>query len=127
MKKSERIKNNNIMKNLENMEMNILEKLDLHVTINGGLSSKELIKTIDFHKFTEESLEFLFKQIQSAPCTYRGIGPFLKRDGGWHNIRERKLDVIKKLTEENMKLKKENLELKELLECREEFINDHCA
>ena len=43
MKKSERITNNNIMKNLENMEMNILEKLDLHVTINGGLSSKELI------------------------------------------------------------------------------------
>ena len=127
MKKSERITNNNIMKNLENMEMNILEKLDLHVTINGGLSSKELIKTIDFHKFTEGSLEFLFKQIQSAPCTYRGIGPFLKRDGGWHNIRERKLDVIKKLTEENMRLKKENLELKELLEHREEFIKDHCA
>ena len=127
MKKSERITNDNIMKNLENMEMNILEKLDLHVTINGGLSSKELIKTIDIHKFTEESLEFLFKQIQSAPCTYSGIGPFLKRDGGWHNIRERKLDVIKKLTEENMRLKKENLELKELLEHREQFIEDHCA
>jgi len=127
MKKSERIMNNNIIQNLENMKMDILEKLDLHVTINGGLSTNELIKTIDFHKFTEDSLEFLFKQIRSAPCTYHGIGPFLKRDGGWHNIRERKLDVIKKLTEENMKLKKENLELKELLEYREQFIKDHCA
>lgn len=127
MKKDEIIKNNNITKNLENMKMDILEKLDLHVTINGGLSTKELISTIDFHKFTEDSLEFLFKQIRFAPCTYHGIGPFLFRDGGWHNIRERKLDVIKKLTEENMKLKKENLELKELLECREEFIEDHCA
>ena len=127
MKKDEIITNNNIMKNLENMKMDILEKLDLHVTINGGLSTKELINTIDFHKFTEDSLEFLFKQISDNKCSFHGIGPFLKRDGGWHNIRERKLDVIKKLTEENMKLKKENLELKELLECREQFINDHCA
>ena len=118
MKKGEIIKNKNIAKNLETMKMDILEKLDLHVTINGGLSTKELIKTIEFHKFTEDSLEFLFKQIQLAPCTYYGIGPFLFRDGGWHNIRERKLDVIKKLTEENMKLKKENLELKEILESR---------
>ena len=51
MKKSERIINNNIIQNLENMKMDILEKLDLHVTINGGLSTKELIKTIDFLKF----------------------------------------------------------------------------
>ena len=119
MKKSDIIKRKNIAKNLETMKMDILEKLDLHVTINGGLSTNELIKTIDFHKFTEDSLEFLFKQIRSAPCSFHGIGPFLKRDGGWHNIRERKLDVIKKLTEENMKLKKENLELKELLEYRD--------
>jgi hypothetical protein len=127
MKKNEIIKKKNISKNLENMQMDILEKLDLHVTINGGLSTKELIRTVDFHNFTEESLEFLFKQITDNKCTFNGIGPFLKRDGGWHNIRERKLDVIKKLTEENMKLKKENLELKELLEHREEFIKDHCA
>lgn len=96
-----------IIKNLEGMLDNIYEKLDLHVTINGGLSTGELIKTIDFHKFTEDSLEFMFNQINNHRCTYHGIGPFLFRDGGWYNIRERKLDVIKKLTEENMKLRKE--------------------
>ena len=92
------IRSDKAIKNLEHMNMDVLEKLDLHVTINGGLSTKELIRTIDFHNFTEESLEFLFKQITEHKCTYNGIGPFLFRDRGWHNIRERKLDVIKKLT-----------------------------
>jgi len=120
-------KEKRILKNLESMDMNIFEQLDTHVTINGGLSIDELVKTIHFHKFTAESLSHIFNQINKNPNTYHGIGPFLFRDGGWHNIRERKLDVIKKLTEENMRLKKENEELKEILESREEFINDHCA
>lgn len=112
MKKSEIIKRDQITKNLEYMNMKVLDKLDLHVTINGGLSTKELIKTIDFHKFTADSLEFIFNQINNHRCTYHGIGPFLFREGGWYNIRERKLDVIKKLTEENMKLRKEMENLK---------------
>ena len=120
-------KEKRILKNLESMDMNIFEQLDTHVTINGGLSIDELVKTIHFHKFTAESLSHIFNKINKNPNTYHGIGPFLFRDGGWHNIRERKLDVIKKLTEENMRLKKENEELKEILESREEFINDHCA
>ena len=120
-------KKKRIIKNIQNMDMNILGQLDTHVTINGGLSIDELVKTIHFHKFTAESLSYIFNQINKNPNTYLGIGPFLFRDGGWHNIRERKLDVIKKLTEENMRLKKENEELKEILESREEFINDHCA
>ena len=130
-----------IIKSISGMKMEILEKLDLHITINGGLTAKELVKTIDFYKFTPESLEYMFNQINTYKNTFHGIGPFLFRDGGWHNIRERKLDVIKRLTEENMKLKKKNLEkdtiittlklkieeLKEILESREEFIKDHCA
>lgn len=120
-------KEKRILKNIESMDMNILGQLDTHVTINGGLSSEELIKTIQFHKFTTESLSYMFNQINKNPNTYLGIGPFLFRDGGWYNIRERKLDVIKKLTEENMRLKKENEELKKILQYREEFINDHCA
>ena len=116
-----------IIKNIESMDMNVFKQLDTHVTINGGLSIDELIKTIHFHKFTSDSLLYLFNKINQNQNTYHGIGPFLFRDGGWYNIRERKLDVIKKLTEENMRLKKENEELKEILESREEFINDHCA
>lgn len=97
-----------IIKNIEKMKMEILEKLDLHITINGGLTAKELVKTIDFYSFTPESLEYMFNQINTYKNTYHGVGPFLFRDGGWYNIRERKLDVIKRLTEENMKLKKKN-------------------
>lgn len=107
-----------IIKTIEDMGMDIFDKLDLHITINGGLNSKELTKTIDFYKFTPESLEYLFKQINSHRNTFHGVGPFLFREGGWYNIRERKLDVIKRLTEENIRLKKKNLELKELLEHR---------
>jgi len=107
MNNNEIIKQNEIMENLQGMDMNIFDKLDLHVTINGGLSTENLIKTIDFHNFTTESLAYLFNQINSYRCTYYGIGPFLFRDGGWYNIREKKINVIKKLTEENKKLKLE--------------------
>tara|TARA_X000000950_G_scaffold159369_1_gene195195 strand:+ start:8441 stop:8824 length:384 start_codon:yes stop_codon:yes gene_type:complete len=116
-----------ILENIYGMDMSILDKLDLHVTINGGLSTEELIKTIDYHNFTEESFNYLIDIINKHRCTYNGVGPFLFRDGGWHNIREKKIDVIKKLTEENMRLKKDIEDLKEILESREEFIKDHCA
>ena len=116
-----------ILENIYGMDMTILDKLDLHVTINGGLSTEELIKTIDFHNFTAESFKYLIDIINKHRCTYNGIGPFLFRDGCWHNIREKKIDVIKKLTEENMRLKKEVEYLKEILESREQFIEDHCA
>jgi hypothetical protein len=111
-------KEKRILKNIENMDMKIFEQLDTHVTINGGLSIDELVKTIHFHKFTAESLSYIFNQINKNPNTFHGVGPFLFRDGGWHNIRERKLDVIKKLTEENLRLKRENEELKRILEYR---------
>ena len=114
-------KNKEIQKNIESMNMDVLGKLDTHVTINGGLSLEELVKSIHFHKFTKESLSYLFERINQNPNTYHGIGPFVFRDGGWYNIRERKIDVIKKLIEENMRLKKENEELKEKIKWREEM------
>ena len=120
-------KRKRIIKNIESMDMNVLNELDTHVTINGGLSIDELVKTIHFHKFTSDSLVHIFNQINKNPNTFHGVGPFLFRDGGWHNIRERKLDVIKKLTEENLRLKKENEDLKKIVQYREEFIEDHCA
>tara|TARA_B100000575_G_C23138536_1_gene662028 strand:+ start:2262 stop:2648 length:387 start_codon:yes stop_codon:yes gene_type:complete len=113
-------KRKRIIKNIESMNMSVLDELDTHVTINGGLSIDELVKTIHFHKFTPDSLAHIFKQINQNPNTYHGIGPFLFRDGGWYNIRERKLDVIRKLTEENMRLKKENEELTKKIKWREE-------
>ena len=123
-----------IIKNIESMELSVLDKLDLHMTINGGLTTDELRKSIEFHPFTNDSLEYIIKQVNSHRATYHGIGPFVERKGRWYNIRERKLDVIKKLTEENtrlngeiVELKKKVKELKEILEYREEFIKDHCA
>ena len=38
-----------IIENIKDMKMDILDKLDLHITINGGLTAKELVKTIDFY------------------------------------------------------------------------------
>ena len=123
-----------IIKNIETMDLSVLDKLDLHMTINGGLTTDELRKSIEFHNFTNDSLEYIIKQINSHRRTYHGIGPFVERKGRWYNIRERKLDVIKKLTEENSRLKRENIELKrkqkeleEIIEYREEFIKEHCA
>ena len=104
-----------IHENLYGMDMSVLDKLDLHVTINGGLPTKDLIKTIDFHDFTEESFKYLIDKVNRYRSTYNNIGPFLFRDNGWHNIREKKIDVIKKLTEENMRLKKELLESKKYI------------
>ena len=122
-----------IIKNIESMELSVLDKLDLHMTINGGLTTDELRKSIEFHPFTNDSLEYIIKQVNSHRATYHGIGPFVERKGRWYNIRERKLDVIKKLTEENtrlngeiVELKKKVKELKEILEYREEFIKEHC-
>jgi hypothetical protein len=111
MKNSDIIKRNNITDNLQGMDIETFEKLDLHVTVNGGLSTEQLMKTINFHKFTVDSLTYLFNQINTHRCTYHGIGPFLFREGGWYNIREKKIDVIKKLTDENIRLKHENNEL----------------
>ena len=103
-------KQNLITDNLHGMG-DIYEKLDLHVTINGGLTIKQLINTIEFHDFTADSLTYLLNQINKYRCTYRGIGPFIFRDGGWYNIREKKMDVIKKLTDENKRLKQQNKEI----------------
>tara|TARA_B100001093_G_scaffold511705_1_gene580149 strand:+ start:3877 stop:4302 length:426 start_codon:yes stop_codon:yes gene_type:complete len=123
-----------IIKNIENMDLSVLDKLDLYMTINGGLTTDELRKSIEFHSFTNDSLEYIIKQVNSHRATYHGIGPFVERKGRWYNIRERKLDVIKKLTEENTRLKREITELKkkqkeleQIIEYREEFIQEHCA
>lgn len=104
MQRCKIIKQNQIIDNLQGME-DIYKTLDLHVTINGGLTTEQLINTIDFHQFTTDSLQYLFHQINRYRCTYHEIGPFVFRDGGWYNTREKKMDVIKKLTEENQRLK----------------------
>jgi len=106
MPTTEQIKTQNeIIANMEEMASGVWEELDLHITINGGLSIGELIKTIHFHKFTKGSLLYLINQINTNRCTFNNIGPFVERDGGWYNIRERQIDIIKKLTDENNRLK----------------------
>ena len=44
-----------IIKNIESMDLSVLDKLDLHMTINGGLTTDELRKSIEFHNFTNDS------------------------------------------------------------------------
>jgi len=111
-----------IHSNIGGMFENSYKKLDLHVTINGGLSIDELRKSINFHHFTNDSLLYIIKQINSNRCTYHDIGPFIEKDSGWYNIREKNIDVITMLTEENMRLKKE---LEEMIIERNKF-KQHC-
>ena len=43
-----------------------------------------MCKMIDYHKFTEESLKCLIKQINENRLTFNGIGPYGEVDGRYY-------------------------------------------
>ena len=96
---------NKIIENIESVGVECYDKLDNHIAINGGLSTSELVRSIGFHKFTNESLEYLINNINKHPNTFLGVGPFENKEGKWYNVRARKVDIINNLTEENIRLK----------------------
>lgn len=107
--------NKDIIANIEYMNDNMFYKLDDFIQNNIGLTLKELVNRIDFHSFTEESLEYILCVINNNPCTFNGIGPFLKKGDKWFNKKKMKKEMIIELKEENIKLRQEINRLKKLL------------
>ena len=77
-----------IIENIENMKDEMFYKLDNFIQNNIGLTLKELVNRIDFHSFTEESLEYILYVINDNPNTFNGIGPFIKKGDKWFNKKE---------------------------------------
>ena len=86
--------------------------MDEFIQNNIGLTSNELVSRINFHSFTEESLEYLLNVINKNPYTFNGIGPFIKKGDKWFNKKKMKKEMIIELKEENIKLRQELNELK---------------
>lgn len=104
-----------IIVNIEGIKDETLKKLDEFIQNNIGLTSNELVSRINFHSFTEESLEYLLNVINKNPCTFNDYGPFIKRGEKWYNKKKMKKEMIIELKEENIKLRQELNRLKKLL------------
>ena len=63
--------------------------------------------------------------VKTYPCTFHNYGPYINKDGRYYI--QGKDNTIKSLEVENKELKEKLAELKEILESREQFIEDHCA
>lgn len=112
-----------VLKNIEGLPDSIYIELDEYIQNNLGLNTKELIKRIEFYNFTEESLEYLLEVINNHPCSFNGIGPFIKKEGKWYNKKKMKKEKIIELKKENatksgkiLELEEENLRLRQELE-----------
>ena len=92
-----------------------LKDLDEFIQNNIGLTSKEIVSRINFHSFTEESLEYLLNVINKNPCTFNDLGPFIKKEEKWYNKKKMKKEMIIELKEENITLRQEINRLKKLL------------
>ena len=104
-----------IIENIENMNDEMFYKLDNFIQNNIGLTLKELVNRIDFHSFTEESLEYILCVINNNPCSFNGIGPFIKKGNKWYNKKKMKKEMIIELKEDNIFLRQEINRLKKLL------------
>ena len=92
----------------------LYDNLNTFLTINSGLTTKECVKKIDFHNFTEESFEYLIMQINANRNTYHNIGPFKKNTTNytWYNVNASKLQTIENLLRENVELREQTNQLK---------------
>ena len=113
-------------KNFNGLTEEQLQEFDKFTQYNVGLTKEEIIDKFECFKFTMETLEWTLYIINRHPITFNGVGPFLEKEGRIYNIKKKKNDTINALVEENTRLKDEIKELKEILESREEFIEDHC-
>lgn len=107
--------NKDIIANIEYINDDMFYKLDDFIQNNIGLTLKELVNRIDFHSFTEESLEYILYVINDNPNTFNGIGPFIKKGDKWFNKKKMKKEMIIELKEENINLRQEINRLKKLL------------
>ena len=104
-----------ILENISSADHSTLyDNLNTFLTINSGLTTKECVKKIDFHNFTEESFEYLIMQINANRNTYHNIGPFKKNTTNytWYNVNASKLQTIENLLRENVELREQTNQLK---------------
>ena len=105
-----------IWKNLERLKVQDYSRLDSIIIEHPKLTLKEYVKMIDYHKFTEESLKYLIKQINENRLTFNGIGPYGEVDGRYYYAgkvrREQRIRLIHKLKDEISELKMENEKLR---------------
>ena len=104
-----------IIENISSADHSILyDNLNTFLTINSGLTTKECVKKIDFHNFTEESFEYLIMQINANRNTYHNIDPFKKNTTNytWYNVNASKLQTIENLLRENVELREQTNQLK---------------
>jgi hypothetical protein len=109
----ERAKNQRIIENIEKFDVHTgYTKLDEFILLNPNLTTREYVKYIDFHQFTEESFEYLISKINKHRLTWGDIGPFIENvNGTWYNDKSNKSQTIENLLKENIELKKQNKEL----------------
>tara|TARA_A100001015_G_scaffold296247_1_gene376298 strand:+ start:1220 stop:1576 length:357 start_codon:yes stop_codon:yes gene_type:complete len=105
-----------IWKNLEGLDVSDYSKLDSVIIEHPKLTLKEYVNIIDYHKFSEESLKYLIKQINENRLTFNGIGPYKEVDGRYYYAgkvrREQRIMLIHKLKDEISDLKIENERLR---------------
>ena len=87
-----------------------------------GLGANELGELLNLKKNT---VEYMIKCVKTYPCTFCDYGPYVDKGGRYYI--QGKDNTIKSLEVENRELKKKIEELKEILELREQFIENHCA
>jgi hypothetical protein len=82
---------------------------------NPGKTTKELVSLIDVYPFTEESLELAFKLFNTYKCTFKGVGPFIFKEGMWFPVYKKKYTDNLILAAENSKLRKEVKNLQQII------------
>tara|TARA_B100000902_G_C27269707_1_gene895614 strand:+ start:61 stop:435 length:375 start_codon:yes stop_codon:yes gene_type:complete len=87
-----------------------------------GLRLNELGEKL---KLKKETIKHMIECVKTYPCTFHNYGPYINKDGRYYI--QGKDNTIKSLEVENKELKEKLAELKEILESREQFIEDHCA
>lgn len=109
----ENTKKQRIIDNIEKFDVHAhYNKLDEFILLNPNLTTREYVKYIDFHQFTEESFDYLISKINKHRVTWFDIGPFIKNaNGTWYNEKSKKSQTIENLLKENIELKKINKEL----------------
>ena len=113
-------KRNDILENIQRTTEETLIALDHFMMLNTGLlTTEECVKKIDFHDFTVDSFEYLIGTINKYRQSFNEIGPFNKCPitSRWYSCKTNKLQTIENLMKEIEKLKNENTELRNSLQC----------
>ena len=108
---------NSIIHNIEQFNINDLEKLQTFILKNQGNETHYYVENIPFHTFTDASFEFLINQINTNRNTYFDIGPFINKNGLWYSNKSKKnLEEIIESLENTISIQqKEILQLKQKL------------